>query len=403
MGAVVNSRICRDRVAPKAVFSARTTFDLSDNPLAAQVRRRRAGGRSICDLSVSNPTTAELAYDTDAIATALAAAAREPYEPRALGRGASREVLSQQWGRRGRRVPAEHIALTASTSEAYAALFKLFCDPGQAVLVPEPSYPLLAELARFESIELRPFRLAYDGAWHVDFDSLEAALTKRTRAVVVVSPNNPTGSFIKRAEFGRLASYGLPLISDEVFAAYGLRQPFATSVLDTQTDGLVVALEGLSKLAGLPQLKLAWMSFGGSPSLVRQAVDRLEFILDATLSVNGPTERALPALLEVGRATSAAIVQRLERNLATLDRALNRTALGRLYLEGGWYAVVRLPDVRSEADWVEGLLEEEGVLVQPGWLYDFVSMPVCVLSLLTPPGQFSDGVARLVRYVETVV
>ncbi len=381
------------------MFSSRTSFDRGDNPYAALVRRLRAEGQPICDLTLSNPTMADLPYDTEGISAALAAAASEPYEASSLGRLSSRQRLAALWSSRGVSVPAGHIALTASTSEAYGALFRLFSDPGGQVLVPEPSYPLLAELARYEAIGVEHFSLRYDGAWHIDFSSLEVALSDATRAIVVVSPNNPTGSLVTKAEFRRLASYGLPVISDEVFAAYGLNDEGSQSALDTETDGLVVALDGLSKLAGLPQLKLAWMTFGGNERLVEEAMQRLEFILDATLSVNGPAELALPRLLEAGETTRNAIRERLRVNLASLDTELVDSAASRLHYEAGWYAIVRLPSVRTDSDWASGLLEAERVLVQPGWLYDLRDMTACVLSLLTPPQEFTKGVRRLVEYV----
>lgn len=382
------------------MFSQRTSFEQTPNELFGLAQARRRAGVPPLDLTPGNPTQVELAFDHHALIDALAV---DPacYRPECFGHPLARRALALEWARRGVSVPVEQIALTASTSEAYAMAFKLFCDPGDAVLIPRPGYPLLAELARFEAIRLLDYRLAYDGAWHIDFTSLEAGLGARTKAIVVVSPNNPTGSVLSQEEFARLQRYGLPIISDEVFQAYPIGgHPVHASVVAEARTGVQIVLDGLSKYAALPQLKLGWMSFFGDAPSVGQALGRLEFLLDAYLSVGTPVQLALPALLALGEQRRRIVLERLTQNLTHLDVALQESAITRLHCDAGWYAVLRLPQVRSEEAWVMDLLRQENVLVAPGWFFDFESEPYVVLSLLTPPQVFEAGVRRLLRFVE---
>jgi aspartate/methionine/tyrosine aminotransferase len=291
--------------------------------------------------------------------------------------------------------------LFCSTSEAYSLAFRLLCDPGDRVLVPRPSYPLLEHLARADSVELAPYRLAYDGAWHVDLADLRAkAREPRVRAIVCVSPNNPTGSFASRAEADALAALDLPIVSDEVFAAYPLAHDAerADSLLDAAARApLVLALGGLSKYAALPQLKLAWMIAAGREA--PEALARLEITADAYLSLATPVQLALPEIFASARATRDAIRARLARNLAELARAVAGTAATLLRVDGGWYAVLRLPATRSDDEWALALLEQRAVLVQPGWLYDFEGGPFAVLSLLPPEPVFAEGARAIAELI----
>jgi aspartate/methionine/tyrosine aminotransferase len=277
---------------------------------------------------------------------------------------------------------------------------KLLCDPGDEVLVPAPSYPLLEHLAGFECVRTRSYRLVYDGAWHIDFESLHAALGPKSRAILVVSPNNPTGSYLSRAELERLADLGLPLISDEVFASYPLDAGAerARSVLETERT-LVFALSGLSKLLALPQMKLAWIVAGGPDARVREALGRLELIADAFLSPNAPVLHAFPSWFAERKPLHEAIDARLRRNLAALGRATAASPVSRLRVEGGWYAVLRLPSTDSDEGWALGLLEQAGVVVHPGYFFDFEGPPHVVVSLLSDEATFEAGIKRLVSYV----
>ena len=296
--------------------------------------------------------------------------------------------------------------LTASTSEAYAFAFKLLCDPGDVVLVPRPSYPLFEYLAGLESVAVRPYPLRYDGRWHVDLPALEAALDDHVRAVVVVSPNNPTGSFVKAREAGALrvlaAERDVALVSDEVFADFPLRDdPTRLTSLLADSPPLTICLGGLSKSCGLPQLKLAWMMLGGPAPAREEARGRLEVVADTYLSVATPVQHAAPAVLARVSELQAPIRARIAANHRALRAAVASTAVTLLDAEGGWSAVVRVPATRSEDDWVATLVEKDDVLVHPGYFFDFEDEAYLVLSLLPPEDVFAAAVARLVRRVES--
>ena len=379
-------------------FSTRSSFDLLPNRLATALAAQRAAGARVLDLTESNPTRAGLPYASDAILSALRSPGALVYEPASFGLPSAREAVAAQLGH----APAR-VMLTASTSEAYAFLFKLLCDPGDEVLVPAPSYPLFEHLARLEGVRVAPYRIGYDGAWYIDLDSARAAMGPRTRAVIVVTPNNPTGSYLKRDELAGLAGLGVPIVSDEVFASYSLSArpdpSRASSALEAQ-GGLVFALGGLSKLAALPQMKLAWTAVGGDAALVEPALGRLEIIADAFLSVGAPVQHALPALLASRASAEGAILERARDNLAFLREAATGRAVSVLEVEGGWYATLRLPRTRSEEEWAVALLEQDHVYVHPGHFFDFESEAYLVASLLTPGPVFRDGIGRLVARVE---
>jgi alanine-synthesizing transaminase len=352
----------------------------------------RASGKPLLDLTVSNPTTCGIPYDEEAILGALRNPRALRYEPLPFGLASAREAVAGELG-----IGDSNVVLTASTSEAYAFLFKLLCDPGDSVLVAQPSYPLFEHLATFESVRLSPYPLEYDGAWHIDMDALRRRIDGRTRAILIVNPNNPTGSFLKRWEYDALAELKLPIVSDEVFATYGFGHDAerVTSVLEAER-GLVFSLGGLSKLAALPQMKAAWIAVGGPAQAKEQALARLELIADSFLSVSTPVQLALPALLRARRTTADAIVRRTRRNLEHLAGALSAASSPATLLraEGGWYATLRLPRTRSEEAWVLGLLEE-GVYVHPGAFFDFSEEAFVIVSLLTPEDTFDAGVERI--------
>jgi alanine-synthesizing transaminase len=380
------------------VYSRRSEVELTPNALSAAVARVRARGDTLLDLTVSNPTTAGIPY-APGIAAALAADAAT-YEPAPLGLPAARDAVAALWCSRGVEVSSERVLLTASTSEAYAFALKLLCDPGDEILVPAPSYPLFEHLARVESVALGSYRLGFDGAWFLDVDAVRAAVTARTRAIVVVSPNNPTGSFLKRDELEKLSALGLPIVSDEVFGEYGFAPDVrrARSALEG-TAPLLVALDGLSKAAALPQLKLAWMTLGGEPARVAGAMDRLELIADTFLSASTPVQRALPDLLATRAVAADAIRERTRTNLSTLRDALADSSATLLPAEGGWYAVLRLPATKSDEEWALALLDH-GVLVQPGYFFDFDTAPHVVVSLLTGEATLAAGALSLATLVD---
>ncbi|MFW6023193.1 MAG: pyridoxal phosphate-dependent aminotransferase [Myxococcota bacterium] len=377
------------------MFSRRTSFDRTPHPLARALAEARARGRPLLDLTESNPTRVALPYDEEAIRRALAEGSVTQYEPQPLGLPAARRAVAAHIG-----AEPVRLLLTASTSEAYAHLFALLCDPGDEVLVPQPSYPLLEHLTRLQSVQPVPYPLEYDGEWHVDIDGLKRGRTVRTRAIVAVHPNNPTGSFVKRDELGAMADLGLPIVSDEVFAAYAFDDDprRARSALEA-TEALVFVLGGLSKLAGLPQMKLGWMTIGGPSARIREATERLEHIADSFLSVGTPVQNAAAGLLEQGAVTQRAIRARTRRNLRALQRTFDGdSAATVLRVEGGWYAVVRVPATLDETEWTLALLDA-GVVVHPGWFYDFSAPAYLVLSLLPLEATFDAGIDRLARVV----
>jgi aspartate/methionine/tyrosine aminotransferase len=381
------------------MFASRASFDLVPNPLAAALGRARAASRTLLDLTESNPTRAGIPYARGAILAALAQEATLTYEPAPFGLLSARQAVARHLSAHGSLVEPSRVVLTASTSEAYAFLFKLLCDPGDEVLVPAPSYPLFEHLARLEGVRPVAYRLAYGGEWHIDTASVRAAVTPRTRAVFAVSPNNPTGSYTKRAELAALAGLGLPIVSDEVFARYPLREDpaRARSALEAEGAPLVFALGGLSKLAALPQMKLAWMTVGGHEARVREALERLEVIADAFLSVGTPVQHAAGALLDTGKIAEQAIRARTRDHLALVRDAVAGSPASVLDVEGGWYATLRVPAARTELEWCLALLEEDGVHVHPGHFFDFEREAYLVVSLLTPREALAEGIAAIVR------
>jgi aspartate/methionine/tyrosine aminotransferase len=378
------------------VFSHRSGRSRAPNALSRQLTSSSLGPVRL-DLCSSNPTTCGIDYPPQLEAALLdGVKAARSYTPAAFGLVTAREAAAAQFATtRALSAPpdAEDVLLTASTSEAYAFAFKLLCDAGDEVLVPSPSYPLFEHLAELESVRLAPYRLAYDGAWHVDLDSARRAVTPRTRAVIVVSPNNPTGQYCTQLELAALAELGLPIISDEVFFEYPLA---ARSSAAQQLDVLQLTLGGLSKLAGSPQLKLAWTNLSGPEPARREARERLELIADTFLSVGAPIQHALPALLAASSSVTQAIAARCRENLAALQTLTASSLLTPLRVEGGWSAVLRLPSWLDEDAFVLELRRADGVLVQPGWFYDFETQPLVVLSLLSEPQRFREGCERLV-------
>jgi len=374
---------------------------LSPNRLSTVLAGLRARGTPVLDLTESNPTRVALAHPPREVLEALCNPAALTYEPHPAGQRAAREAVAGYYASRGLDVDPGDILLTAGTSDAYSYLFKLLADPGDEVLVPRPSYPLFEFLGRLDSVTLTSYPLVYDGGWRVDLDGLRAAITSRTRAVLLVNPNNPTGSFLKREELSGILRtcerHNLSLISDEVFADYAFRpDPSRIECLANVRNVLVFCLGGVSKMLGLPQMKLSWVAIGGPAALRRQAMERLEWIADTYLAVSTPTQLALPTWLALRRPYQDQLMGRLSRNLEYLKDQTCRSACQLLEVEGGWYAILRLPRTRSEEDWVLHFLKKNRVLVQPGYFYDFPDEAFIVVSLLSAPDVFREGVRRIV-------
>ncbi len=386
------------------MFSSRLNWDLRPNRISASLDARRRAGARILDLTESNPTHAALSYPSTEILAALGDARSLRYEPSPTGVAEARGAVAAYYASRGVSVAADRIVLTASTSEAYGYVFKLLADPGDEVLVPRPSYPLFEFLARLESVRAVDYPLVYDGSWRIDFAALEAALTPRTRAIVVVNPNNPTGSFLKTGELDRLvtlaAARGFAIVSDEVFSDYAFApDPKRVSTLAGVDGALAFSLSGLSKIAGLPQMKLGWIVTAGPEELRAAALARLELIADTYLSAAAPAQYGATRLMEAGAKVREQIAVRTLRNLDWLRGAVAGSALSVLAVEGGWYATLEVPRTRSEEEWTLELLERDGVLVQPGFFFDFETEAFLVVSLLTPPDVFCEGVGRMLARV----
>ncbi len=383
------------------MFSSRLDWGAPPNRLSLALEARRAAGSEILDLTESNPTHAGIDYPAAPILDAFANHRSLVYEPSPAGHIAARQAISGYYSSRGLDVAPNRILVTASTSESYGFLFKLLADPGDEVLVPRPSYPLFEFLAALESVQIRHYPLRYHGRWWLDTEAVAAAITPRTRAIILVNPNNPTGSYLKRTEVDALASlarrHSLALIADEVFSDFPLSP--AEDRIATLADfdaAPAFALSGLSKIAGMPQMKLGWMAVAGPARFRSAAYARLELIADTYLSTGTPVQHAAQSLIEVGRGVRNRISARTRENLAVLRMALAAApACEILDVEGGWYAALRLPRTRTEEEYAIELLDRDGVLVQPGYFYDFETEAFLVVSLLTEPRAFHEGSRRL--------
>jgi alanine-synthesizing transaminase len=394
-----------------SLFSGRLPWGTSTglNRLAAAEQARRASGHPVLDLTVGNPTVVGLGASVETLAAALTTGLADPaaarYVPAPLGPPAARAAVAREYNRLGATVDPSHIVLSASSSESYAWLFKLLANPGDAVLVPEPSYPLFGYLAGLEAIALRSYHLRFAGGeWHLDWSSLDL---DGARAIVVVNPNNPTGTCLRRTDWERLAQQAadrdIALIVDEVFADYALAPPpdaVRTVTAAESPPALTFSLGGLSKSCGLPQMKLGWLLVLGPAAQVAEALSRLELIADTYLSVGVPVLAALPRLLAIGNDVRGAIQTRLRHNLDQLAAAVRGTSASLLPVEGGWSAILRVPATRSDEDWALALLAEDGVLVQPGYLFDLGDAgATIVISLLTPPEVLREGLGRLLARI----
>lgn len=381
------------------MFSSRLPGQLDANRVSRLLADLRRDGVAVADLTESNPTRAGFEYPLDLLAP-LGDARGLSYRPAPLGLPEARAAVAADFARRGLAVDPAHIALTASTSEAYSLLFKLLCEPGDEVLIPRPSYPLFEHLTRLDAVRAVPYDLEYHGRWSIDLASVERGLSARSRALLLVSPNNPTGNVVLEEELDGLAALCGPrdiaLIADEVFADYPLDLPAArVGGLTTRTDVLGFTLGGLSKTVGLPQAKLGWIVVSGGAALA-PALARLEFACDTYLSVSTPVQVAAARLLEQGATVRLQIHERVKRNLARC-RALvdDRPACRLLRVEGGWYGVIQVPSLMPEDDLVMALLAEDHVFVHPGYFFDFASESFLIVSLLTREETFARGVSRL--------
>jgi alanine-synthesizing transaminase len=384
-------------------WSARTAWDLTETPWARQLARLRAAGAQLCDLTASNPTLCGFSYDSASTLAPLSGLGALTYSPDPRGLRQAREAVCHYYLDHEAPVEPEQIFLTTSTSEAYSFLFRLLCDPGDEVLIGQPGYPLFDFLARLDDVGLVPYELFYDHGWHLDLESLRRRVTPRTRAVVIVHPNNPTGHFTKRGEREAIealcSDHGLALIVDEVFLDYGLEEEGESFAVGPHTVPTFV-LSGLSKVAALPQMKAAWIaSFAEG-----EALQRLEVISDTFLSLSTPIQCALPAWLSERGTLQGQIKERLRTNLVTLEAILSRqTLVSWLTVEAGWYAVLRVPGLQPQEDMALDLLLERGAVVHPGGFFGFSGQGWLVVSLLTPLEEFKQGVEAIVQHFRRLI
>lgn len=387
------------------MFSGRLNWNPAVNRITRRMEALEKAGIRPLDLTVTNPTACGLDYDGPAIRAALSLPSVMAYHPNPRGLLPARQAVSDYYGRFGRTIDPETVFLTASTSESYAMLFKLLCDPGDDILVPSPSYPLFDFLAALESVRPVPYPLHLhpETGWSIDPDGLFSAVTGRTRAVILVSPNNPTGSYVRPEELEfltrRCAEKDLALIADEVFLDFASKdypdRPLTTA---GNTGALTFTLSGISKVLGLPQLKLGWIQVGGPPSLAEPAMRHLETICDTYLSVSAPVQEALPSLMAHRTRFQSRVLSRLEANETFLKSACQHLPAGRMLpRQGGWSAVLAMQNGISDEDMVCRLLDMDHVLIQPGYFYDFSEESCLILSLLTPPDRFRTGIDRLVN------
>jgi aspartate/methionine/tyrosine aminotransferase len=390
------------------MFARRTQWNLAGNRFSRAIEEHRKGKRELLDLSASNPTVIGLERDASRILKALCDARALGYHPDPRGMRAAREAVAAYYRQReaaASAVDPDKIILTTSTSEGYSFVFRLLCDAGDEVLVPQPSYPLFEFLADLEDIRLVPYALFYDHGWHIDLSSVRSAASERTRAIIVVHPNNPTGSYVRAAELdalnGLCAEKNLALIADEVFFDY-THAP-AAPVSFAHNEALTFTLSGISKISCLPQMKLAWIVGSGPEEMVHDALVRLEVIADTYLSMNAPIQLAAPAFLEERHAVQPQLQVRIRANLGKLDAQIARYPMvARLEVEAGWYAILRVPAVRSDEELAIQLLERHSVLVHPGHFYDFPAEGYLIISLITPEPEFREGIRRVVAEIAAI-
>lgn len=379
------------------MFSQRTYWKLSPNPFAVALQKAQASGRSLLDLTISNPTTCGLENKIELSLN------ETRYAPEALGLYSARQAVATYYRELSPAVEAdaEAIILTTSTSEAYTYVFRLLCDPGDEVMVTQPSYPLFEYLAEIQDVRLRAVPLIYDHGWQLDLHSMSAAVGAKTRAILLVNPNNPTGSFIRPGELEALNKLcqerDLALIADEVFLDYSFRGTHIS--MAANREALTFTLSGLSKIAGLPHMKVAWLAVSGPETQVQEALRRLEVIADTYLSLSTPMQLAIPTMLATRQSFQERIKRRLTANLGELDSRLGTGhAITRLDVEGGWYATLRIPAMGSDEDAAIRLLQEKCVIVHPGHFFDFRGEGHLIVSLLTPTDEFCQGMERLLSF-----
>jgi alanine-synthesizing transaminase len=382
------------------MFSHRTDWKLTPNRFTQAQQEAHAAGRELLDLTISNPTRTGFDYDRQAILRAFSNPAALDYDPQPKGLLSARQAVAEYYRHRGK-VNPESLVLTTSTSEGYSFVFRLLCNSEDEVLVPKPSYPLFEFLADLQDVKLVPYQLLYDHGWQIDLSTLAKSVTPRTRAIVLVHPNNPTGSYVKKEERAALndlcGQHNLALIVDEVFLDFAHDGSLPASFA-SNAEALTFTLSGISKISALPQMKLAWIAASGPAAQLQSALSRLEIIADTYLSLNAPVQLAASTLVDQRHSLQPQLLDRVRANLAELDRQLaQQKVCRRLAVEGGWYATLRVPATQSDEDLAIALLRDASILIHPGHFYDFPRDGYLILSLITQPLHFREGVGRLLK------
>jgi alanine-synthesizing transaminase len=387
------------------MFSSRTDWNTTPNRLSCLAAEKNARGESIIDLTESNPTKCGFSYPSAEILAALSDPSIISYHPDPRGLLSARKAIAEYYAGHGSIITPEQIILTSSTSEAYSFLFKLLCNVGDDILVPQPSYPLFEYLCQLNDVSLRYYRLVYDGEWHINFESLQARLTERTRAIILVHPNNPTGSYLKQNEFDRICSlaaeHHISIIADEVFGPYDISPDIhPENILTSNCSVPSFSLNGISKLLALPQLKLSWIIIDGALQQRDEILNRLDIIADTFLSINTPVQIALPKLIRFSSDIRNQIRLRIQSNYKFLQSIFANSCASVLRVEGGWYAVLQLPQKHNDDNWSEEILNHLNILVQPGHFFDMEQKSCIVVSLLPISAFFREAFLRLHKFIE---
>jgi len=387
----------------RILFADRCNWNLTPNDLSRLQKAKKIAGARIFDLTVSNPTQVGFDYDPEEILSAMSQPQSMVYEPDPHGLPCARQSVARYYSDQGKSIDIESIFLTASTSEAYTFLFKLLANPGDEILIPQPGYPLLSYLSGLESLQhiFYPLRYVEADGWHVDLELLEALINPKTRAIVVVSPNNPTGSCLKAHELTAIddlcCRHGLALIVDEVFSDFvNGKDANRVKTAVNQTKCLSFVLSGFSKILALPQVKLGWIVVGGNPEICSEARDRLEMITDLYLSVSTTVQHAVERLLALRKPIQRQLLSRIDSNSRFLEAQLTCNENARMLMrEGGWYAVIEITDWLSDEERALQLLEKDNIFVHPGYFYEFHKNGFLVVSLITPVDTFQTGISRM--------
>jgi len=388
------------------MFSRSTNWNLTPNALTQALNDKRAEGAEILDLTISNPTECGFSYNRDAILAALAQNEAVTYQPNPQGLESARRAVALYYAARNLEIPIHEMFLTASTSEAYSFLFRLLCDAktNEEILIPSPGYPLFDFLADIHNIKLVRYPCLYDHGWQIDFPALQKLVTPHTRAIVIVNPNNPTGHYFRASQLHELhevcLGHEIAIISDEVFLDFPCEADHEPHTFASHHKQLTFTLSGISKICGLPQMKLSWIVVTGQEDLRAEAIGRLEALADVYLSVSTPTQLALPQFLDQRLAFQTQVPERIRTNLHELDSQLGArpTPISRLKVEAGWNVVLRIPSTQSDEQFAIDLLRRENVQIHPGHFYDFSADNYAVLSLIVPEEIFTEGISRLLRF-----